>query len=372
MPRAAFPSGRKLLLPVFALAVLIGGAWWWQRPPPDPVFKGAHLSALFDRCMERRGPIQNSEWRELVAPLPDFGPAAVPWLTYKFEHGMHPVSAPGLRPGGKHAHRPLENAPAWLRRWTPKKWGGLRGPPEKDERIVATSMLASLGPRAAPAIPVMTRNLESDDPLAADYAAKVLHAIDPASRPVVEDILNHGSPGARAALAHNISSRRTARERDASDAEVASVVAILVKALGDPNPMVRESAAEGLNLFHNRIKDDSRYDPLIPPLVHLLTEQSSGIVVYAANALQAFDVRAAPAASRLTELLDGHDPCARDQAVQALLRINKKDERAAACLRAMVLNSQDVYGRQLAAKLLKEYEIPNDGEKAGGESSGLQ
>jgi len=218
----------------------------------------------------------------------------------------------------------------------------------------------------------MTRNLESDDRLAADYAAKVLHSIDPASRPVVEDILNHGSPGARAALAHNISIRRAARERSASDAEVASVVAILVNALGDPNPMVRESAAEGLNLFHDRIKDDSRYDLLIPPLVQLLTDQNSGIVVYAANALQAFDARAAPAVPRLLELLNGPDPSARDQAVQALLRINKKDERAAACLRVMLQPNESAYIRDLAARLLQQYGIPTDGEKAGEESSGLR
>src|SRR5678815_5674583 len=125
MPRTFFQSGRTFLLFLLAFtAAIIGGAWWWQRPPPEPVFQGRWLSELF-------AAEQATHWELSPDQAKGYGPAGVAWLIYKVEHGRQPVT--------KEGPLPLETAPAWLRRLSPEKWGGLRVSTAIDERFAAVN-----------------------------------------------------------------------------------------------------------------------------------------------------------------------------------------------------------------------------------------
>ena len=155
----------------------------------------------------------------------------------------------GEQPFYKHEPLPLDDAPDRLRCWFAERWGGLRASSPIDERFEAATLLCSLGPSAAPAIPALARTMESEDHSLVQSAADTLQSMGPASWPAVQNILEHGSQRARITLFDNLYARFGPGGKDADpaiEAELPSAVATFIKAFHDPDPEVRGKAAYSL------------------------------------------------------------------------------------------------------------------------------
>jgi HEAT repeat protein len=220
-------------------------------------------------------------------------------------------------------------------------------------------MLRRFGPEAAPAIPALVKNLESGDAYFARSAADALHAIGPASWPLVLDILEHGSPETRAALLGSISVRLEQEGRDTSEAVAALAVAAVVKALDDPAFEVRSAAAEGIGSCLMRTKDSTRYDSAIPVLFRIVSDRAQIPPAQAIYALSSFGDKAAFAIPSLVELLDARDVMVRICAATCLPLVDKPGKQSAAALRKM-FHDADADCRKAAAIALGELGLSPD------------
>jgi hypothetical protein len=350
MPRAAFPSGRKSLLLIAFLAILIGGAWWWQRPPPEPVYNGERLSEWLRAPNAKRVP---TEIR--LRQLQSFGPAAVRWLTYTIEHGRRPFQ--------KRGPLPFEHAPDWLRRKLPDRWGGLRTGVREDERKLAINALMFLGPDGVPAIPALQRSLQSDDDELVRGAAFALQAIGSASWPIITDALEHGKQPVRTALLGTMGWRLVANEGQATGTEVEHTVDAIVNASRDSDAVVRAAAAAALGECRRYRKDHSVSDPSLPALVRLLSDSDPAVQTPAMGSLSCFGTEAAPAIPRLMEFLDAPDPGTRGNSAKVLSHIDGEMKHSATRLRAMI-HDRNVFCREEAANALKALGLSTPEESA--------
>ena len=357
MLRSAFPGGCKQIRLLLGLAILIGGICWWQRPPPDPVHDGKHLSAFLIPVPQRKG----GGGEPTTEQLEPFGPAGVAWLAYTLEHGKTAFLKRGALP--------LDTAPDWLRRWFPERWGGLRRAPLNDERVRAAILLSVLGPRAAPAIPELVRSLESVDDLLVADAAFALHAIGPASWPVVEGILDHGSVPTRAALLEAMSARFEPPGREPAEADWTRALESLVKAMRDPNPKVRIAAAHCFSYCRRNRSTDARYDSAMPLLIELLSDRDASVSTAAAGGLLSFRTRAAPAIPRLIEMLGDENWHRRYWAIRALGFIDRAEKRSAPRLRILLLQDPKAECRIAAGDVLKLLGPAADDQSTGGADS---
>lgn len=349
MPGATTPSGRKSLLRFLAIAAaILGGAWWWQRPPPEPVLSDFRLS----------DGIRNSATLDADG-IRAYGPAGITWLTYAVEHGRHPFI--------KRGSLPFDRAPGWLRSWIPEKWGGLREPPSslEDERISASNALAKLGPDAAPAIPALARSIQNEDEQFAGSTASTLNAIGPASWPMVQGLLNNGSPQVREYLLATIWVRVDPHAQNVSDAELARVSNALVNGLGDPAPIVR--AATAISIAHCRRDwmDDTRWDSAIPPLIHLLHDSDNSVRYWALSTLFNFGTKVASAVPRLIELLEDKDAKIRYMAANVLSAADRAGKFSVARLRQMSRDDPDKDCRTVATLALGEISLGPDEDNKG-------
>jgi HEAT repeat protein len=226
------------------------------------------------------------------------GLPAVTWLAYTVEHGRHPYVEPALHL--------FDRFPLWLRHRLPDRWGGLRVSAQFDERVAAAYALWVLGPKAAPAIPALARGLESNSKELAYWSASSLHAIGPASWPVVDRALVHRDSLVRAAVVANMYGRFPVDGDPVSNIEITRVAQALNKACRDPNAEVRAAAAEAIINCKNEVQETNGFDITIPFLIQLLSD-SAAVRGSAYRALDSFREKAAPAIPVLAEILKGGD-----------------------------------------------------------------
>jgi hypothetical protein len=355
MPRAALPSGRKLLiLLALTVVVAIGGAWWWQRPPPEPVVNGQRLSEwLVHSNPHPKSPHSRSE------PIQSFGPAAIPWLAYTIEHGRHPFARSG--------RLPFDRAPRWLRRWLPERWGGLRLTPVSNGRTMAAWTLASLGAEAAAAGPALARSLRISDHV--DFpVAFALQSMGPASWPEVQDVLQHGSNPGRIALLQTLNQRVGLHGMLAKEGDLERVTDALIKACRDPDAAVRAAGAKAVVDCKVLMREPPTFESTIPELTRLLSDADSTVRRNALAALSAFGATAFPSIAGLIERLDDPLPEIRAEAARCLWRVDKFDERSADRLRAM-LHDPDPHCRAAAFATLRGFGFAADGESVGAQTA---
>ncbi len=365
MPRATFPSGRKLLVLLF-LTLAIGGAWWWAAPPHDPIHRGRRLSevVLGPDFWEGSGSTNRLSSRDYLIGLP---PAGVRWLVYQVEYGRYPV-APGPRL--------FDHAPGWLRRRLPEKWGGLPPPNDVYGSIRARHALSLLGEAAAPAIPALLRGMHARDrdPRDLELTTRTLHGIGLASWSVVRDLLEHGETPDRLSLLETLPTRANRggelSEAD-SDAEVKLMAETLIKLCTDPNVEVRNAAAFAVNLsqYYLSLKSPApRFGQTVPTLVALLSDPEAKIREKAIIGIAWRNAEGAPAIPRLIELLDAPSVEERRTAAFALGKVDLEEQRSAPRLR-MMLQDPEKKCVEEAAKALAEFARARPAESAAGKAA---
>jgi hypothetical protein len=329
------------LVLLFAVAVaVIGGVWWWQCPPPEPVYDGQRLSQWI---AARPAQLEDEALRPFE--IEAFGPEAIPWLIHMVQHGRHPVLLRGPRPFTKF--------PNWFRRYLPQSLGGLR-PGPRDQRVDAIYALECLGPKAAPAIPVLARVLRGKDEDLARVVVDVVHSMGPVSWPAVEEGLQHGTHDVRYQLVLWMPRRLLVDGVPASDAELAHIAEILERTCGDPEGIVRVQAARALTACHLSRKDNTLFASAIPHLLQLLSDADPSVQSLACTQLSDLGLEASPAIPRLIDLVTHQDSVVRCSAASALLRIGINPENAAPHLRDM-LHDPDLNCREIAAYALKYF-----------------
>jgi hypothetical protein len=340
MSRASSHVGRKRLC-LAAIVTMIAAAWFWSRPPRDPVHDGVRLSHLVIPLPMQKG---------FAFPAPEqvlaFGPAGIEWLSYVAEHGRHPPDT--TRP------LPLSQAPDWLRRFLPQKWGGLSGASLVDERAFALMVLRRLGPQAAPAIPVLASCLEHDDsPLRAQAAAAALFAIGPAASPAIRHVLISGSPSARLTVLSEFQQSLNSKQRPV-DADIVLAAEVLSQISHSPDPKVRELAVKFMGQCRKELGDSTLFDSVIPDLTQLLDDKA--VQLLALYMIPNFGTKAAAAVPRVIGFMDDPDPAIRRRAMESVRRLDIEGQRSAPRLRAMLQDS-DSRCRIVAMSILQAFGI---------------
>ncbi len=328
MPSLSFPRGGKFLLLLAIIAMIITGAWWWQRPPSEPVYHGERFTAWANNS-----PAFTSYTELTVEQLHVFGPALIPWLTYACEYGLDLDDAD--QTGAFH------NAPEWLRRWAPRRWGGLRQSPDTDIfSHQARWALIQLGPEAAPAIPALGRCLKRysqrparDDKL--EVIVIALHRAGPTSWPVVQDALEHGSPQVRCRLLSCMHERLRATEGPMLETEGTRVARTLIKACRDPDPAIRASAGPGLGFCVYAQPEFPPFTAALPEVFRLLADPNADVRARIADILTWCGDKAAPAIPRVIEMLDDPDEEVRYEAAETLGQVSHDSAPFIARLRTM-------------------------------------
>ncbi len=352
MPRS-LPPRFKWLPRLAGIAIVVGVVVWWQRPPPEPVLNGRRLSEWIDPANESWG-----FWAVPREQIESIGGEAVPWLAWVVEHGK--------RSSSKSTQLPFDAAPDWIRRWVPRRWGGLRTPSIFDERRVAIIVLGRFGAKAAPAVPTLAKSLSSEDAVLADLVRDTLNNIGPAAWQVIEDGLQHGSTQTQRALLIMLDScmqkhggRMEGGLVPPPAAEMTAVVQALGKICRAPDAELRALAARVIGGWPADRMETAFFDPVIPDLIRLLSDTDEPVRENAIVALQSFGTKAAPAVPRLVELLDSPSMDVRFLVARALGYVDWVEKLSVPRLRVM-LRSPDRLCRSVATEALAALDALQD------------
>jgi HEAT repeat protein len=154
-------------------------------------------------------------------------------------------------------------------------------------------------------------------------------------------------------------------EKPAAEAEVAKVVATLVKACTDANAGARGGAAGGIGRCRDARRDLLAFDSMIDLIIPLLSDPDKDARLYAVNALSFYRSKAAPAIPSLIGVLDDREAELRRTAAMTLGNLDKAEKQSAARLRVMLRDDPDARCRELAEVALKGFGLSPDKESAG-------
>jgi len=325
-------SKRRIVL-VALLVVLLGGLAWLLLPPPDPLFHGKPESEWIKSIAYNGDENQTQQWR-------DFGPEGVRVLMRGLERADRPMERTYRRFYRRIAPRP----PGILIRWLPApKTDSTRG-----TRMCLVSLLSRLGKDARLATPAMARVLKEED---ADVRAvamafftlpedenALLNQMEPKTkRKLLPDFIRAlegqgGNWGLRNNAALALKYYPEQRE---------TVAPVLVKALQDPSPRVRQCAAESLN----RVAPDLISKAgVVPIVIGVLKDPNDQIAWRAAFLLG--ELRAEPglAVPALIESLESTRTLVAATAAQALAKFKDQAETIIPALEKAAQRKDNVGG----------------------------
>jgi hypothetical protein len=269
---------RRLLFAAFLVVLVLGLVWLvcYLRRPPDPVYHGKPLSAWLRQEMQanqivieehvqpggtRHVPAKtHADLRAFDLLLKEKGPEILPFLIADLKTGDNLLWAP------------YES----VRRHLPR-FIGQRIPPWPEPVLVrswAAYIIKSMGPAAAPAVPVLCERIVNEkDPRPRRAAMLALYDIGPAAKGAVPTLLitleKDPSSEIRGLAAFVLGPIHP---------EAQTVLPALTKALQDPDVIVRTFAAQTLGQYGS----DAR--PAVEPL-HKLASGTMPVAFTSANSI---------------------------------------------------------------------------------------
>jgi HEAT repeat protein len=216
---------------------------------------------------------------------------------------------------------------------------------DKLVRRNAAKALALMGPKAEPALSVLTKALEDYEPAVRYHAASALGHIGPAaqdSKYALMQALQDKDHGVRVQAAQALGKIKPKSQ---------DVVLALIRALSDKDILVRASAMRALQVINPNAALD-----LIPKLksefIRNLGHEDEGIRFYATLALKELGLLAPEALNPLLETLKDTQASVRQGAAQALVRMGP--EILPALIRAWRENRDREVRKILADRFVEE------------------
>jgi len=315
--RKTWSKKRIVLFTIFV--ALLAGLVWLLWPPPDPLFHGKPesewIKGIANGLSLSESENQEQRWR-------DFGPDGVLVLARALDRSDRPLERTYRR-----VYRRLSAVlPGFLVRLLPAPRPIVTaGPPS-----IVINLLSRLGRDAKPAAPAVARVLKSDDAGVRQIAISFFTSLEnedallnqlperqkrkllPEFIRAVEDKGNNWGLRNNAALAL----RYYSEQRDV-------VAPVLVQALQDSSPWVRQCAAESLNRVAPDVIGRAR---VVPTVIGVLKDPNDQIAWRAASLLGEMRKEPALAVPALIESLENTNSLVASTAVQALLRFNEQAE----------------------------------------------
>ena len=309
---ASMTSKRRLLL-IALFAVVLGGLAWLLMPEPDPLFHGKPESVWIKSIVYNGDENQTRQWRE-------FGPEGVRVLARAVDKADHPIQ----RVYRKVYRRFAAMLPGFLVRLLPDPRPVLRsGPPTS-----VILLLSRLGKNAQLAAPAVARALRSEDrgvrqsaisffTWGEDENALLNHMEQKEKRRLLPDFIR-----AVETKIDDWGLRNNAALALKYYPEEAKIVTpVLIKALQDSSPWVRQCAAESLNRIAPELVTKAG---VVPIVIRVLKDPDDQIAWRAAQLLGEMRQEPALAVPALIESLENTNALVAATAAQALLRFKEQ------------------------------------------------
>ena len=315
------------------VVTLLGGLTWLLLPPRDPLFHGKPESEWIKSIEYNGDEQQTRQWREL-------GPDGVGVLVRGLEKANHPLE----RFYRKTYPRIAPRLPGFSLRWLPApKMDSTRG-----TRMCVVSLLARLGKDARLATPAMARVLKYDDAdvrtvamaffTLPEDANALLNELEGKEKSKLLSDLIRAVEDKRAnwALRHNaaLALKYYPEQRE-------TVAPVLVNALKDPVPWVRQCAAESLN----QVAPDMMVKAgVVPIVIGVLKDPNDQIAYRAAQLLGEMRQEPALVVPALIESLENSNSLVASTAAQALVKFKEQAELIIPALEKAAQREDNVSG----------------------------
>ncbi|MBI2925710.1 MAG: HEAT repeat domain-containing protein [Verrucomicrobia bacterium] len=351
-------KSKVLILLIVVLVALLGGLTWLMLAARDPLFHGKPESewikgiAYGVSLPEHESQAQIKRWR-------DFGADGVRVLARAVEKADQPI-----RRTYRKIHRRVSPwLPVFLVRLLPDPGSVVTGGPP----MAVIDLLSRLGEEAEAAAPAVARTLKSEDAGVRNSAViffggegenPLLNRMDPkAKRKLLPDFIRAVEDGrASWSLRNNaaIALRCYPEQREV-------VAPVLVKALQDSSPWVRQSAAEALN----RVAPDLiRSAGVVPIVIGVLKDPDDQIAWRAALWLGEMRTEPALAVPALVESLESPSSLVAATAAQALTRYKEQADQIIPALEKAAQRKDTAGGwAKSAAKQLESETAAKQGVK---------
>src|SRR5438128_835943 len=312
---------KRVILVIGVFVVILGGLAWLFVPQVDLLFHGKPESEWI-KSISYGVSISEAENQEQVKRWRDFGPDGVRVLARAVDKANHPRQ----RTYRKVYRRVSAMLPGFLVRLLPAPEPLVTaGPPTN-----AIDLLSSLGKDAELAAPAVARALKSED------IGVRQSAISFFTSPVNEDaLLNRMKQKEKRRLLSDFI--RAVEDKGANwglrnnaalalkyyPEQAQTVAPVLIKALQDPSPWVRQCAAESL---YRVAPDLMSKSGVVPIVIGVLKDPDDQIAWRAAFLLGEMRAQPALAVPALIESLENTNSLVASTAVQALVRFKEYRE----------------------------------------------
>lgn len=172
------------------------------------------------------------------------------------------------------------------------------------ERLQALAILTSIGPEAAPAVPILIETLD-DKQLMRDRAIGALKAIGPAAAPAIPALIK---------ILHEDNSTSDAEQ--ALAAIGSDAVNPLIKALGDKTPNCRRLCITALGLI--AVASNSTDKEIVPAITRMLQDGNFEVAREACWSLEKLGKAASQSVPQLIESMNNKDQWIRQFSADAL------------------------------------------------------
>ena len=345
---------RILLVALFV--AFLGGLTWLMLAARDPLFHGKPESEWI-KGIAYGVSLPENESQEQIKRWRDFGPDGVRVLARAVEKADHPI-----RRTYRKAHRRLSTwLPVFLVRQLPDPGPVVTGGPP----MAVIDFLSRLGEEAKVAAPAVARALKSEDAgvrnsdvifFGGEGENPLLNRMDPkAKRKLLPDFIR--AVGDRRDFWPLRYNAAVALKCYPEQREV--VAPVLVKALQDSSPWVRQSAAESL---HRAAPDLISNAGVVPIVIGVLKDPDDQIAWRAAVWLGEMRAEPALAVPALIESLENPSSLVAATAVQALVKYKEPADQIIPALKKAAQREDSAGGwAKSAAKQLESDAVARQG-----------
>ncbi len=314
---------KRVILVIGVFVVILGGLAWLLVPAPDPLFHGKPESEWI-KSISYGVSISDAENQEQVKRWRDFGPEGVRVLARAVDKANHHHRS--QRTYRKVYRRVSAMLPGFLVRLLPAPAPLVTsGPPTN-----AIDLLSRLGKDAESAAPAVARALKSEDSGVRNIAigffispgsedARLSRMKQKEKRNLLSDFIRAvEDKGANWALRSNaaVALKYYPEQRE-------TIAPVLLKALQDPSPWVRQCAAESLYGVAPDLMSKSGVAPIV---IGVLRDPDDQIASRAAFLLGEMRAQPALAVPALIESLENTNSLVDSTAAQALVRFKEQAE----------------------------------------------